>query len=51
MATDYIVRLKCPYGDTAKLLMLENRRESLKQILETQWDFECPRTACKVKYP
>ena len=42
MATDYIVRLKCPYGDRDKLLMLENRGESLKQILETPWDFECP---------
>lgn len=42
MATDYIVRLKCPYGDRDQLLMLENRKESLKQILETPWDFECP---------
>ena len=42
MATDYIVRLKCPYGDRDELLMLENREESLKQILETPWDFECP---------
>lgn len=42
MATDYIVRLKCPYGDRDELLMLENRGESLKQILETPWDFECP---------
>ena len=42
MATDYIVRLKCPYGDRDQLLMLENREENLKQILEMQWDFECP---------
>jgi hypothetical protein len=42
MATDYIVRLKCPYGDRDQLLMLENREESLTQILETPWDFECP---------
>jgi hypothetical protein len=42
MATDYIVRLKCPYGDREQLLMLEGREESLKQILETPWDFECP---------
>jgi hypothetical protein len=42
MATDYIVRLKCPYGDTDRLLMLKNRPESLKQILVTPWDFECP---------
>ena len=42
MATDYIVRLKCPYGDRDQLLMLEHREESLNQILETPWDFECP---------
>lgn len=42
MANDYIVRLKCPYGDRDQLVMLENRGESLKQILETPWDFECP---------
>ena len=42
MAHDYIVRLKCPYGDREELLMLENRKEPLKQILETPWDFECP---------
>src|ERR1700687_3707135 len=42
MATDYIVRLKCPHGDRNQLLMLENREESLKQILETPWDFKCP---------
>jgi len=42
MATDYIVRLKCPYGDRDQLLMLENREENLNQILEMSWDFECP---------
>jgi hypothetical protein len=42
VATDYIVRLKCPYGDRDQLLILENRQETLKQILETAWDFECP---------
>jgi hypothetical protein len=42
MPTDYIVRLKCPHGDRDQLLMLENRKESLKQILETPCDFECP---------
>jgi len=42
MAPDYIVRLKCPYGDRDQLLILENREESLQQILDTPWDFECP---------
>jgi hypothetical protein len=42
VGTDYIVRLKCPYGDRARLLLLENREENLKQVLEMPWDFECP---------
>jgi hypothetical protein len=42
MAKDYIVRLKCPYGDQDQLLMLQNREESLQEILERAWDFECP---------
>jgi len=42
MATDYIVRLKWPYGDHDQLLILQNRRESLKVILDTAWEFECP---------
>jgi hypothetical protein len=42
MATDYIVRLRCPYGDRDQLLMLENREESLKKVLEMPWDFKCP---------
>jgi len=42
MGIDYIVRLKCPYGDQDQLLMLENREETLNQILEMPWDFECP---------
>src|SRR5260370_4299682 len=42
MPTDYIVRLKCPYGDRDQFLMLENRKENLNQILEMAWDFECP---------
>jgi hypothetical protein len=41
MGSDYIVRLKCPYGDEDRFLTLENRRESLNQILETPWNFEC----------
>jgi hypothetical protein len=42
MATDYIIRLKCPYGDRDQLMKLENREEPLNQILEMPWDFECP---------
>jgi hypothetical protein len=51
MTTDYIVRLKCPHGDRDQLLMLENRAESLKQILETPWDFECPVHGVQREFP
>lgn len=42
MANDFVVRLECPYGDRDHLLTLEGRKETLSQILETPWDFECP---------
>lgn len=51
MATDYIIRLKCPYGDRDQLLVLENRSETLKQILETAWDFECPIHGVQREHP
>jgi hypothetical protein len=42
MANDFVVRLECPYGDRDQLLTLEGRKETLTQILDTPWDFECP---------
>jgi hypothetical protein len=42
VAKDFKVRLKCPYGDQDQWVMLTNREETLKQILDTPWDFECP---------
>jgi len=42
VAKDYAVRLKCPYGDEDKWVILQNREETLKQILSTACDFECP---------
>jgi hypothetical protein len=39
---DFLVRLRCPYGDDDELLVLENRQESLSQILDKRWEFECP---------
>ena len=42
MAKHYAVRLKCPYGDEDKWLILQNREEALGQILSMSWDFECP---------
>jgi hypothetical protein len=42
MAKDFVIRLRCPYGDDDRTLLLKDRDESLSQILETSWDFECP---------
>jgi len=42
VANSYVVRLKCPYGDHESRRLLEDRQETLIQILATPWDFECP---------
>ncbi len=42
MSKDFIIRLRCPYGDDDRTLLLQDRQEPLSQILETSWDFECP---------
>lgn len=42
VSKDFIIRLRCPYGDDDRTLLLQDRPESLSQILETSWDFECP---------
>lgn len=42
MPKNFAVRLKCPYGDHDEWVILPNREETLSQILETPWDFECP---------
>ena len=39
---DYVIRLKCPSGDEDKWVLLRHREETLEQILNTPWDFECP---------
>ncbi len=41
MGKDYAVRLKCPYGDEDRWVLLEDREESLQQVLTTPCDFEC----------
>ncbi len=42
MAKNYTVTLKCPHGDANELLILRNREETLEQILNATWHFECP---------
>jgi hypothetical protein len=42
MSKDFLVRLRCPYGDEDRTVLLRDRNESLAQVLESPWDFECP---------
>jgi hypothetical protein len=42
VARNYAVTLKCPHGDADELLFLRNREETLEQILNAMWHFECP---------
>jgi len=42
VAKNYAVTLKCPRGDSDDLLILRNREETLEQILNATWHFECP---------
>ena len=41
MAKNYAVRLRCPYLDEDSWVILQNRGETVEQILQTPWDFEC----------
>jgi len=42
VSKDFLIRLRCPYGDDDRTVLLRNRDESLAQVLDTAWDFECP---------
>lgn len=41
MPKDFVIRLRCPYGDEDRKVLLQDREESLAEILEQRWDFEC----------
>ena len=38
---NYAVRLRCPHRDEDSWVILQDRKETLEQILRTPWDFEC----------
>lgn len=42
MSKDFVIQLRCPYGDGDRKVLLRNRNESLARIMDTFWDFECP---------
>jgi hypothetical protein len=35
------VRLRCPYRDEDRWVILQNRTETLDEVLRTPWDFDC----------
>lgn len=41
MPRNFAIRLRCPKGDADSWVTLSNREESLEQILQQTWDFEC----------
>ncbi len=41
MTRNFAIRLRCPKGDSDSWVTLSNREESLEQILEQTWGFEC----------
>jgi len=41
VSKNYQVRLRCPCCDAESWITLEARSESVEQILQTVWDFEC----------
>ena len=51
MANNYAVRLRCPYGDNESWIILENRDETLEQVLHTAWDFECEAHGVQREFP
>ena len=51
MSKNYAVRLRCPYGDDESWVILDNRDESLDQILATPWDFECELHGAQREFP
>jgi hypothetical protein len=42
VAKNYMLRFKCPQGDADELLILRNREETLEQVQNMAWYFECP---------
>lgn len=51
MSKNYAVRLRCPYGDDESWIVLDDRSESLEQILQTPWDFACELHGAQREFP
>lgn len=42
VAKNYMLRFKCSQGDADEILILRNREETLEQVQNSTWHFECP---------
>jgi len=51
VSKNYAVRLRCPYGDDESWVILDNRSESVEQILQTPWDFACELHGAQREFP
>lgn len=51
MSKNYAVRLRCPFGDDESWILLENRSESLDEIVKMLWDFECQLHGAQRDFP
>ncbi len=51
MARTFAIRLSCPFGDADSWVTLPDREESLEQILQQPWDFNCREHGAQCEIP
>ena len=51
MTKNYMLRFKCSQGDTDEILILRNRAETLEQVQNMAWHFECPVHGVQLEIP
>jgi len=48
---NYMLRFKCSQGDTDEILILRNREETLEQVQNMAWHFDCPVHGVQLQIP
>lgn len=48
---NYLLRMKCPHGVETTWILLRNREEHERQVLDKAWDFPCPRHGLQREFP
>ena len=51
MTKNYMLRFKCSQGDSDEILILRNREETLEQVQNMAWHFECPVHGVQLEIP